>query len=297
MERIVPDRVVVMWDGFNAGKLRYDIYKPYKENRKKDWEKTERAVITDGIGVTPEEKEKLEILKQKMQVRNLLDELFIRQAEIDFIEADDLIAHYVLKSENDDEQIFIYSRDRDYLQLISDKVFVISPDNALILGKKEYEEKYGNIIENELMFKCFEGDNSDCIKGIKGITRKTLLKYFPAIAKEQYTYSRLVEECYEAKKKKKLKTYDIIINAQQDLYRNAKLMNLKKPFINDEGKKAVDIVKHGMLGDDRDIAAGVSLLIEYGIMSFIGEQFIDVFLSPFYAIMLKEKEFTNNMKI
>jgi DNA polymerase-1 len=296
MNRVLPDRVVVMWDGFHSGKLRYDIYPPYKANRNKDWEKTQKAIATDGL-YNPQDLERVEMLKQKIQVQNYLDELYIRQVEVDLIEADDLIAQYILRSESDDEEIIVYSRDKDYLQLISDKVSIMSSDSAFFINKKEYENKYGHSLDNELLFKCFEGDKSDKIEGVRGITRETLIKYFPNIKKEKYLYSRLVEESLEAQKKKKLKIYDKILESESILYRNAKLMNLKKPFLNDEAIKKVDAVKHGTLGEDRSVEKAVSLFIRDGMISHLQDGNLEDFFSPFYRIMTKEIEYTKEMKI
>jgi DNA polymerase-1 len=296
MNRVLPDRVVVMWDGFHSGKLRYDIYPPYKANRNKDWEKTQKAIATDGL-YNPQDLERVEMLKQKIQVQNYLDELYIRQVEVDLIEADDLIAQYILRSESDDEEIIVYSRDKDYLQLISDKVSIMSSDSAFFINKKEYENKYGHSLDNELLFKCFEGDKSDKIEGVRGITRETLIKYFPNIKKEKYLYSRLVEESLEAQKKKKLKIYDKILESESILYRNARLMNLKKPFLNDEAIKKVDAVKHGTLGEDRSVEKAVSLFIRDGMISHLQDGNLEDFFSPFYRIMTKEIEYTKEMKI
>jgi 5'-3' exonuclease len=164
------------------------------------------------------------------------------------------------------------------------------------MGLKEYEQKYGTTQQNELLFKCFEGDSSDCVKGVKGITRNTLIKYFPAIAKERYTYKRLVEEATEAKKTKKLKTYDSIISAEEILYRNAQLMNLKKPFVNQQAVNTVEAVKHGVLGDDRDIKRSIEKFVNYGLLTFIGDyENADNFLSPFYSLMIKEKNYAKAM--
>ena len=226
-----------------------------------------------------------------------MDELYIRQVEVDLIEADDLIAQYVLRSENDDEEIIIYSRDRDYLQLISNKVSVVTSDSAFVINKQEYESKHGHTIDNELLFKCFEGDSSDKIEGVKGINRETLIKYFPNIAKEKYLYSRLVEESMEAQKKKKLKIYDKIVEAQSVLYRNARLMNLKKPFLNEEAINKVDAIKHGTLGEDRSIENAVSLFIKDGMIGHLQDGNLEEFFSPFYRIMTKEIEYSKKMKI
>ena len=285
-----------MWDGFHSGKLRYDIYPPYKANRNKDWEKTQKAIATDGL-YNPQDLERVEMLKQKIQVQNYLDELYVRQAEVDLIEADDLIAQYILRSKSDDEEIIVFSRDKDYLQLISDKVSVMTSDSAFFINKEEYESKYGHIIDNELLFKCFEGDKSDKIEGVKGITRETLIKYFPNIKKEKYLYSRLVEESLEAQKKKKLKIYDKVLESESILYRNARLMNLKKPFLNDEAISKVDAVKHGILGDDRSVEKAVSLFIRDGMISHLQNGSLEDFFSPFYRVMTKEIEYSKNMKI
>lgn len=296
INKTLPDRVIVAWDGFNSGKLRYQIYPQYKSKRK-NFDNEIRMLQNEGVTTDPKEKEKFEIFKQKILIQNILEELFVRQMEEDYIEADDLIAQYVLKSEDDDEEIIIYSRDQDFLQLISDKVSILTPDNLWILNKKGYEEKYGTIIDNELLFKCFKGDSADEITGVLGVTKKTLIKLFPSIAKEKYLYSRLVEECYEAKKKSKNKVYDKIIQAEHVLYRNAKLMNLKKPFLNAKARQLVDIVKHGTLDDTREVSSAISLFMKEGLMTYVGEEYIDNFFSPFYMVMTKEKEYASRMKI
>lgn len=298
INKILPDRVVIAWDGFNAGKLRYKIYPPYKASRGKNWENESRAIANSGVG-SPEDMEAFELLKQKVLTKNIMDELFVRQMEVDYIEGDDLIAEYVLKSKEDDEIIYIYSRDKDYLQLISDKVFIITSDSLWTFNREEYEKKYGHTLDNELLFKCFEGDDGDDIEGVHGVTRNTLIKFFPNIVKEKYLYSRLVDECYEAKKNKKTgkrKVYDKIIQAEHVLYRNAKLMNLKEPFVNAEAKREVEIIKHGILDESREITSAMSLFTEAGLMIYVGQEYSTDFFSAFYMLMSKEKEYSKKMK-
>ena len=299
MNKILPDRVVVMWDGWQAGMLRYEIYPPYKSKRKEYWKKTEKAIATDGL-YSPADLEKVEFLRQKLQIQNYLDELYIRQAEVDLIEADDLIAQYVLRSSSDDEEIVIQARDKDYLQLISDRVSILTPDSSLILNRRQYEEKHQHTVENELLFKCFEGDVADEIGGVNGITRDTLIKYFPNIAKEKYLYSKLVEECYDGKKNKKTgkrKIYDKIIESESILYRNARLMNLKKPFLNEEAIKKVDVVKHGTLGTSRNVEQAISSFIKDGMINNIHDNNLENFFSAYYRIMTKEREYSQKMEI
>lgn len=289
MNKILPDKVVIAWDGFNAGKLRYNVYKPYKADREKDWENEKRVIVTEGSS-NYKDKQDFEFLKQKIEVQNYLDELFVRQVEEDYIEADDLIAYYILSNENNKEKIYIFSRDKDYHQLISQDVSIITPDSFNIITVDNFRDKMGYIIDNSLLFKCFEGDDSDSIPGINGITTNTLLKYFPDIANEKYTYKRLVEECYENKKKKKLKTYDKIIQSEEELYRNALLMNLKKPFLNQKAIDSVNLIKSGFLDSDRNIELAMQKFTKDGFVNFIGHNYLSTFFGPFFSLKSKELE-------
>ncbi len=290
LNKIMPDRVIVAWDGFHAGKLRYNIYKPYKANRQKDWENETRMIATEGVG-SPEDAEQFQLLSQKIDIQTYLDELFVRQMEEDYIEADDLIAYYILNSKNPNEEFIIFSRDQDFFQLISDRVSIINPDSMELITQSNFKEKFGYTHENALLFKCFKGDDSDDISGIHGIGITTLLTHFPDMANEKYTYKRLVEECYEKQKKKKLKTYEKIIQAEQELYRNAMLMNLKKPFLNQPAVDLVNAISTQALDSDRSIETAMEMFARDGFTQFVGENNIGYFFGPFYNLKAKEKEF------
>jgi len=293
--KILPDRVVVMWDGFNAGKFRYEIYKPYKANRKKDWDAEYHALSTDGME-SPEDREKYEIALQKEVVKEFLDEFYIRHVDVKFIEADDLIAYYILSSQIPNEEIVIYSRDKDFIQLASSKVSILSPDNFELITIQNFKKIYGYPVENALLFKCFNGDSSDKIEGVKGVTVKSLLEYFPQMAEEKYMYNRLVEECYNKKREKKLKIYDKIIEGRSVLYRNAELMNLKKPFINEEAKEEIQKVIYDPIEKNFTIKSAMDLFISKGFNKFVKNEFLDLFFAPFFRIINKEKEYSTNFK-
>jgi len=289
MNKVLPDRVIVMWDGFNAGKLRYEIYKPYKANRKKDWEAEERIITTEGIE-NSDDADEFELLQQKIVLKNYLEELFVRQVEVDLIEADDLIALYILYSTNENENFTIYSRDKDYLQLVSEKVSILTPDKFTLVNIDNFKEHYGYTHENVLLFKCFDGDNSDDIGGVNGVTTNNLLKNFPAMANEKYTYKRLVEECYNKKREKKLKLYDKIIDSHHVLYRNAKLMNLRQPFYNEEAKQEINNVLYKKLDSNRSIETAIKMFVDDGFSTFIDDSYFSLFFAPFYNLMTKEKQ-------
>lgn len=297
VSKVLPDRTVVCWDGIKSGKLRYDMYKPYKANRKKDWDIEECAIIEEGMK-DAESKDRYEVLMQKIRARNIIEDLYIRQIEADYIEGDDLIAQYCIMSEEQglEEEIVIFSRDKDYLQLISEFVSVMTPDSIGLITKSNFKQKMGHTLDNELMFKCFEGDTSDNISGVKGITRKTLFKYFPDIKDRKYTYKEILHECLELKKEKKYKkskTLDKIIEAEEVLYRNAKLMNLKKPFISQSAIQDVTSMLNEPLVEDRSINRAVLSMQKQGFLTMMQAENINVdnFLSPFYRLKSREMEY------
>lgn len=295
ISKLLPDRVIIMWDGFNAGKLRYEIYKPYKANRKKDWDAEHHALATDGID-SPEDKERYEIVLQKEEVKKFLKEFHIRFLEVKYIEADDLIAFYILNSKIPNEEIIIFSRDKDFLQLISPKVSILNPDKFELITVHNFKKTYGYPVENALLFKCFDGDHSDKIEGVKGVTTENLLEHFPSMADEKYMYNRLVEECYNKKREKKLKIYDKIIASRSVLYRNAELMNLKKPFINEEVKAEMQKIIYDPIEKDFTIKSAMDLFFSKGFNKFVKNEFLDLFFAPFFRIINKEKEFSTNFK-
>jgi len=297
ISKTLPDRVIVMWDGKKAGKYRYDIYNQYKSNRKKDWESEDG--VCDSQESVEEKEEKLDFLTQKKKVVNTLDYLYIRQIEVDYIEADDLIAGYILQSkkEDRDEDIVIFSRDKDFKQLISERVSIITPDSISVITNKNFMEKNGYTLENELFFKCFEGDKSDCIDGVYGITKNTLIKYFPDVADRKYTYKELSDKCmyFINEEKKKQKVYQKILDSKEILYRNAILMNLKKPFLNTEALSGLDEISNLPISCDRELGDTISSLVkDYGDLLRQDNIEISNCFSPFYRIMGKEKTFAES---
>ena len=283
INKVFPDKVIVMWDGLNSGYLRYEIYKPYKANRKKSWTKELNAISTEGIE-SQEDKELINVLERKFTVKNFLEELCIKHLEIDLIEADDLIGYYILNKKIS-EKIIIYSRDGDYPQLVSADVSVLNPDNLEMTTIYNFKKVHGYIVENALLFKCFSGDKSDKIEGVKGVTINKLLEEFPRMAEEKYTYNRLVEECYEKKKTKKIKFYDKIIGGRDVLYRNAQLMNLKKPFINEEVKSEMQRIMYEPIERIFSTESAMNLFIQKGFTKFVRSENLSLFFAPFFSVM------------
>jgi DNA polymerase-1 len=109
------NKVVVFWDSETGSSQRRIIYPKYKLNRKQK---------------DNEDFKEQSFLKQKERVKQYLEEMFVRQLEVPHNEADDLIAQYCKIAL--DENITIFSGDKDFTQLISERVQIYYPI------KKEY---------------------------------------------------------------------------------------------------------------------------------------------------------------
>ena len=83
-------RVYVFWDGNFSGKLRYDIYEPYKSARGKDYIN----------GTQPIDESEL---NQRRIIWDYLNELCIRQLKDEVIEGDDFIAYYCLTKKKNEK--------------------------------------------------------------------------------------------------------------------------------------------------------------------------------------------------
>jgi DNA polymerase-1 len=165
------DKVIAFWDNEGNSSKRKIIYPQYKENR-----------VVDS-NVFKEES----FSHQKERVKQYLEEMFIRQVNIDNNEADDLIAYYCQIAIN--ESITIFSSDKDLTQLISPNVSIYSPSAKQLYknGDKIKLRDHSIPHNNILTYKVLCGDKSDNIDGIYYLGDKTLFKFFPELLEQDVT--------------------------------------------------------------------------------------------------------------
>jgi len=104
-------------------------------------------------------------------------------------EADDVIGTIAKKAEKDDFEVYMVTPDKDYAQLVSDKVFMYKPsrrgNGVEVLGEEEVLEQWEiEKVEQVIDILGLQGDSSDNIPGIPGIgpkTAKKLLKKFGSV--------------------------------------------------------------------------------------------------------------------
>lgn len=108
-------------------------------------------------------------------------------------EADDVIATMVRQVEGKDLQVSIVTSDKDMMQLVSDRVFIVDTMKNAVLGEKEVEAKFG--INPCLIadFLALAGDSSDNIPGAPGIGEKTAQELVAQFGTIEQMYAQVDE--------------------------------------------------------------------------------------------------------
>ena len=242
-----PSRIVIVFDGKDGSKRRSKIYPEYKATRKVK----KRLNRNVDWGTAPADEE--ESMKQQMgRLIEYLEQLPLTLVCIDGIEADDTIA-YISQQLLTDSDIFIMSTDKDFLQLVDDRVKVWSPTKKKLYTKNEVFEEYGIPSRNILTYRVLDGDKSDNIGGIRGAGIKSIIKYIqPITENKDFTVIDLLDYV-EKSSDNKIKLLDTIQNSRNLVKRNYLLMQLQK----------VDIPNHTKMKIQGAVNGEVPQLIKY----------------------------------
>ena len=315
--------VYVMLDGEKSGQLRYNFYQDYKANRDKNYElsgsKSEYDKQIDAYvkkvldysrnkhkqqetvrGETEEES----FERQKLILKQILEELFVRVCEYDEVEGDDLIAHYV-KNKKSNERVVIVSGDRDLTQLINDEVCVYIPSLKKYISPKNHIQELGYTHENVLIKKILCGDSSDNIKGIKGMGDKTFFSLFPDAKTKKYTLDDIfvetkknIEERLKNKQKPLQVTENILnkvtLGSQGDkIYEiNDKIINLSNPLLTKEAKEELDNIMYAPLDPEgRDLKNIYQIIQENEMNDMLDEKKFGNLFAAFYKLIDTEKKY------
>lgn len=237
IRELEPTRCIVVFDGKGGSQRRREIYPEYKKGRK---HKRNLNRTYEGME-DPEEAMTREIHK----LGKFLKTLPVTVVSIDRIEADDSIA-YISKQIYDDEdhEVIIMSSDKDFLQLADESTKVWAPKKETLYDREKVVEEYEFPPKNYLITRLIEGDSSDNIDGVYGIGEKKIEKKFGEFLKcEKF---RNVDDLisYAEDNKEKSNTYKRLVENEETLRRNWKLMQLQDVNISGEKKlRITDIVE------------------------------------------------------
>lgn len=218
INQCAPDKVIFVWDGIGGSKKRRSLLKDYKAQRKPT--RLNRNFDHELID-TEKNKE-----DQRIRIHEYLNDLPIWKLEIDDIEADDTIAYLVKVFEKDN--ITIASTDKDFYQLVGDKVNMFNTAKKMFVTKDDVLQKFNISTKNFTLARSMAGDDSDNIEGVRGVGLKTAVKLFPFLSEDnEYDLDHLFEFARTSKDKK----YDKIIFNEERIRLNFKVMNLKEMII------------------------------------------------------------------
>jgi 5'-3' exonuclease len=296
------NKVVLVWDGEGGGVMRHYIDKEYKANRKnKEWY---RRIEMTAAEIRREREKEESILKQRLRIQAYAEELYFRQIEIDDIEADDIIAAYCLKY-NNKEEIFLYSNDRDFAQLLDLNITIIFPNLDQPVTKTNYMMYFDHHYSNALILKIICGDTSDNIKGVGGIKEKTLLEHFPEL---KFKHLTVREVCGKAdqinkervsKKLKPLKAFENLLGNIERLKTNYKLVNLREPMLNEQAVSALSDLDVPLDIKNRGGKNLLPMMREDDFLSIYGSTYVQ-YVDPFFTVVSRErdlyKEYYKNSK-
>ena len=230
IRHIQPTRVICVFDGHGGSTNKRYLYPEYKANRKIN-------KISNWEGFDTQQDESEAITNQIVRLVDYLKCLPVDLLVIDKIEADDVIGYITGQLE---DHVYIMSSDKDYLQLVSDRVTIYSPTKKKFYNPKMIKEEFDIHPCNFLTQKVLLGDSSDNVPGVKGIGLKTLLKLYPALRENtRITIEEIIADAATKKNK-----YENIYNFRNQLLINHKLMDLETPNIPEDSILEIENVLH-----------------------------------------------------
>ena len=240
IRKIKPTRCVIVFDGKGGSKRRKELFPEYKANR------ANKTAFNRYQEFASLEDESASMKKQFGRMVQYLNCLPVTTLSIDNVEADDIMAYIANEVYTEDEnRVTICSTDRDFLQLVNNRISVWSPIKKKMYTPSVMQEEFGFSSKNYLVYRSFIGDKSDNIPGLKGVGPKSLIKHFPMFTdNREVTIQELVE--HAATVEKKYKVHELVSKNKELLDLNYRLMQLKEVDIHG-GAKMITLDK--MQGD------------------------------------------------
>ncbi|MFO7525561.1 MAG: DNA polymerase I [Ignavibacteriaceae bacterium] len=154
LEEDKPDYIAVAFDS-KEKTFRHEMYEGYKSSRDK----------------MPDD-----MIPQIDRIKQIIDALKIPYYILPGYEADDIVGTAVKKAEKAGMNSLAITPDKDYFQLVTDKIKVVRPgkstDVAVIYDKQKVIDELGFEPEYMIDYLALIGDSSDDIPGVKGIGPK-----------------------------------------------------------------------------------------------------------------------------
>ena len=231
---IRPNRIVICWDGSGGSTKRRLINRSYKDGRKPI--RLNRNVNNLNLNEELENK-----IWQMTRLVEYINEMPVIQIMLDGVEADDLISAVAQHESMKNYNKVIVSNDKDFIQLCDSATILYRPTQEQVLNKKNIVAEYGIHPNNFCLARAMSGDKSDNLDGVDGVGLQTISKRFPFLSEEtQYFIDDILNEC--KKHNGELKVYKNILEQQNKIKENYKIMQLSIPNISAQDKMKIDYI-------------------------------------------------------
>lgn len=234
INRIQPTSVYVVFDGVGSTINRKNLLPEYKSNRN-------ITRITNWDIFESLDDEHAAKVDQVVRLIHYLQCLPVKTLSLDKVEADDIIAHLAIKlSSNYGSKVFIVSSDKDFIQLVDENIIVYRPIEKDYYTTDTVIEKFGISAANFILYKVLMGDASDKVAGVKGLGEKKLMKLFPELSQRILTLQDILD-ISEVKLKENI-IYARVLDMQDQLQKNYRIMNLHNPMLDDIEREFLDAI-------------------------------------------------------
>tara|TARA_R100000458_G_C8273133_1_gene247968 strand:- start:680 stop:1654 length:975 start_codon:yes stop_codon:yes gene_type:complete len=228
-----PDLIIVCWDGEGGSAKRKLMKKDYKDGRKP-------IRLNRGIRNMSESQEIENKIWQQSRLIEYYNQVPIIQLMFKSTEADDIIAYVTQLKSLENAEKLIVSSDKDFFQLLGTKTVQYRPIQKEVLNENKILNKFNIHPANFAMARAMEGDKSDNIEGIEGLGLKTIAKRFPFLKqKKSVTFDELLGHCRDSLEQSSVKAYQKVLENEETLRRNYKMMQLYAPILDPAMKKTI----------------------------------------------------------
>ena len=255
--RFEPTRCIVVFDGKDGSANRRRKFSEYKEGRRN------RIRLNRSIEMSGVLDESAALRDQLLKVISYLDCMPVSCITMDYTEADDIIGYIVSEHYGrSDSEIIIVSSDKDFFQLVNERVKVYRTTEKKVYDVDAIKESFGIPPSNFLTYRAMTGDVSDNIQGVHGIGLKTLIKIIPEIQSTVLTCEDVIRiASSQVDSGSKLKSYKSIVNSSKQIALNEELMQLSD----------VDIPANKKLTVTRILESSVPLFDEFAFRRLINQ--------------------------
>ena len=229
IRRVDPTQVYVIFDGAGSANARKNLLPEYKSGR-------DLQRITNWEAFDNKDDEDDAKVDQIVRIIQYLKTLPVKTIGIPKVEADDVIAYLSdIIPQSPKDKVFIVSSDKDFLQLVNENVVVYRPMEKEFYTEQTVIDKFKMSPNNFILYKTLMGDNSDKVKGVKGLGEKKLRKLFPELSERDLSLDDIYNIC-ESKFKENV-IYARVIQHIDELEKNYKIMDLSNPMLDENDKK------------------------------------------------------------